>query len=86
MPNSKIVEIPHKNDHRLHAIANAADLTIMFENNGIFEIAFPEIALDAEAVVEIAQALSRLKIRQVQIIDILADELFESERSSDSGR
>lgn len=83
MPNSKIVEMPRRTDHRLHAVANAADLAIMLENDGVFEIQFPDIALDKQAVVEIAQALSRLKVRQVQTIDILADELLGRDNSSE---
>lgn len=83
MPKSTVVEMPVRSDHRLHAVANAADLAIMFEQDGVFEIEFPDIALDKQAVVEIAQALSRLKVRQVQTIDILADELLGRDTSSE---
>ena len=81
MTEKNLVDFPRRTDHRLHAIANAADMAIMYEEGGIFEIHFPDIALDQQAVVEIAQALSRMKLRQVQAIDILADELLGRDSS-----
>lgn len=83
MPKSTVVEMPRRADHRLHAIANAADMPIMYDQDGVFEIQFPDIALDKQAIVEIAQALSKLKIRQVQTIDILADELLGRDNPSE---
>ena len=81
MTNQNLVDFPRRTDHRLHAIANAADLAIMHEEHGIFEIHFPDVTLDQQAIVEIAQALSRMKLRQVQAIDILADELLDKDAS-----
>lgn len=70
--NENVVNFPRRVDQRLLDIADAADIVIMHSEGAIFEIAFPETAMDAEAIVEIAQALSRLKVRQHQSIEILA--------------
>ena len=75
--------MPRRADHRLHAIASAADMPIRYDQDGVFEIQFPDIALDKQAIVEISQALSKLKIRQVQTIDILADELLGRDNPSE---
>ena len=81
--NEKIIDMPRRVDHRLIAIANAADIAIMHEEAGVYEIELPHITLDKQAIVEISQALSKLKIRQVQTIDILADELLGRDNSSE---
>lgn len=81
--NEKIVDMPRRVDHRLVTVANAADIAIMHEEAGVYEIEFPAITLDKQAIVEISQALSRLKVRQVQIIDVLADELLGRDNSSE---
>ena len=83
MTDRNLVDFPRRTDHRLHAIANAADLAIMHEEAGVYEIEFPHITLDKQAIVEISQALSKLKIRQVQTIDILADELLGRDNPSE---
>lgn len=83
MSNSNVVDLPMRNQ-RLHAIANAADMPIMLDDSGgTYEVHFPDVGLDQQAVVEIAQALSRLKMRQVQTIDILVDELRGRDKSSE---
>ena len=81
--NEKIVDMPRRVDHRLITVANAADIAIMHEEAGVYEIEFPHITLDKQAIVEISQALSRLKVRQVQTIDVLADELLGRDNSSE---
>lgn len=82
MSNSNVVDLPMRNQ-RLHAIANAADMPIMLDDSGTYEVHWPDVGLDQQAVVEVAQALSRLKMRQIQTIDILADELLGRDKSSE---
>jgi len=71
---------------KLQAMTNAADIGIIHHDNGLFEIDFPTIPMDAECIQELCRAISNLKRRQHEMIEIIAADLEETAYMSESGR
>lgn len=89
MPDLTI--IPLHADHsdeltKLTTMANAADIGIMHHDGGLFEIDFPTIALDAECIKELCLAISNLRKRQHEIIELMSADLEQTAYMSETGR
>ena len=64
---------------KLQAMTNAADIGIIHHDAGLFEIDFPTIPMDAECIQDLCRAISNLKRRQHETIEIIAADLEETE-------
>lgn len=77
MSEIKVVKFPSQMDQRIVAIANAAGIGLMSEDRGLYEIDFPVMCVDAEAIIGLAKVMSDLKVREHQQIEVLTADLLE---------
>lgn len=89
MPDLTIIPLRADNSDqlsKLQAMTNAADIGIIHDDNGLFEIDFPTIPMDAQCIQDLCRAISNLKRRQHETIEIIAADLEETAYLSESGR